>query len=236
VTRIKYVAEISGVREVSLRCTADRRWWDEELAIVGLEVVEREGRAEIMLSATDARFRGVKFREFSISVLAREIDGRGDGWYLAHAFNSSRFFAFVERAWFSTPYFHGQITVNALAPAEVDIRAESGSLRATMAQDGGARTPVRQGRETWRGPIFLPPRNGKLSGLRKLFYAKLDGNAQAFPFLQGKDEILIARSAPWPIFGQLADANLTGGEWLLRHSATHAKSRTYAGPALVIVD
>jgi hypothetical protein len=69
-----------------------------------------------------------------------------------------------------------------------------------------------------------------------LFYAKLDGDAEAFSFLPGQDEITIARSATWPIFAQLADANLQGVEWLLRPSATHAKSRTYAGPAFANIE
>jgi hypothetical protein len=235
VTRIKYVAEVSPVREVSLRGVADVKPWREPLGAVRLEPAESDGRAVVMLSATDARFRGVRFREFSISVLARERDGGVEGWFLAHAFNSRRFFAWVERAWFSTPYYHARIAVDAGPPAAVEVGADDGVLCIAMSREMQGREPSRRGPESWHGPIFLPPRPGQPHAAPKLFYARLEGDALAFPFAADRDEIMIMPSEKWPIFGQLAATNFQPIEWLLRPAAVHAKSRTYDGPAFANV-
>ncbi|HYO24799.1 MAG TPA: hypothetical protein VEQ85_07605, partial [Lacipirellulaceae bacterium] len=98
---IKYAAQVQGVQEVSLRGEADLQPWSAELAALGLTPIVEAGRVGAMLSATSARFRGVRVREFSIALLARENDTGREGWYLAHAFNSLRLFAWIERTMFS---------------------------------------------------------------------------------------------------------------------------------------
>jgi hypothetical protein len=227
---IKYVAEIDQVHEVSLRGEALVEPWTAELAALGLQAVRSSNRVAMMLSSTSARFRGMRFREFSISVLAREVDTGAEGWYLAHAFNSSRFFAWVERTMFATPYYFGAIEVKAMAPARVHVSAGNGVISVSMASDTDGRHPIRSGPESWAGPLFLPTRTKTSAAPRNWFYARLSGNADVYAFSPGKDEVTIAPAPQWPALAQLAAADFQGTEWLLRTSAVHAKSRTYQRP------
>jgi len=227
---IKYVAEIDQVHEVSLRGEALVEPWAAELAALGLQAVCSSNRVATMLSATSARFRGMRFREFSISVLAREDETDAEGWYLAHAFNSSRFFAWVERTMFATPYYLGAIEVNAMAPARVHVSAGNGSISISMASNTTGRQPIRNGPEIWEGPLFLPTRAKAGAAQRKWFYGRLSGDADVYAFAPGQDEISIAQATQWPALAKLAAADFQGTEWLLRTSAVHAKSRTYERP------
>src|SRR5690242_3180155 len=57
-TRIKHVAELSHVREVSLFGTAELAYWEWRLKPEGLTPAERKGRAEILVSGAEGRFMG----------------------------------------------------------------------------------------------------------------------------------------------------------------------------------
>jgi hypothetical protein len=227
---IKYVAEVDNVHEVSLRGQALVDPWKTEFAALGLQPALSNDRVPIILSATSAKFRGMRFREFSISILAREVDTGTEGWYLAHAFNSSRFFAWVERTMFATPYYFGAIEVKAMAPARVNVSAGNGGISVSMASDTAGRHPIRSGPESWAGPLFLPTRTKTSAAPSNWFYARLSGNADVYAFAPGKDEVKIAPAPQWPALAQLAAADFQGTEWLLRTSAVHAKSRTYQRP------
>jgi hypothetical protein len=110
----KYIAVLPHVREIALVGTADLAFWKDRLAEVDLFPLDFRGQARVPISAIESRFLGVRFREISITVFARRDDGDGgqEGLFLALAFNSSRFFAAIERAVFSTPYRHGRIRVD----------------------------------------------------------------------------------------------------------------------------
>ncbi len=222
---MKYVADVSHVKEVSLSGGIDHALWADDLSAEGLEAIINNGRGQAMLSATDARFHGVRFRELSISLRVRHRTDGAEGWFLLHAFNSLRFFAWVERTMFSTPYYAGRITAKATLPAAMEVRtARGGRLRAAMG--GGARHPTREGAESWSGPIFLPALPGLPQGRSSYFHAVLSGEAQAFPFSADIDELQITPSLKSPILQQLCVANLTPAEWLIRPDARHAKSTT----------
>jgi hypothetical protein len=227
---IKYVAEIDHVHEVSLRGEALVEPWATELAVLNLRAVCAGDCVAMMLSATSARFRGMRFREFSISVLAREVETGAEGWYLAHAFNSSRFFAWVERTMFATPYYFGAIEVNAMAPARVNVTAREACIRVSMASNTTERVPMRRGPESWEGPLFLPTRTNAKAAQRKWFYARLSGDADVYAFAPSKDVVTISPAPQWPALAKLAAADFHGTEWLLRTNAFHAKSRTYECP------
>src|SRR5262249_38325691 len=113
---VRFVAELTNVREVSLHGTADLAFWKGRLAKEDLHPAEHDGRAEVLIVAAEARFRGVRFRElnFSVLVAGHEEGVRSDGAYLVQAFNSCRLFAFCERVFFSTPYYPGDVRVSAL--------------------------------------------------------------------------------------------------------------------------
>ena len=103
---MKYVAALNHVREVSLVGAADFGFWKQRLEKEGLEPQETEGKAQILIVGAEAKFRGIRFRELSFSVM---VCG---GMFLIGAFNSSRFFAFCERVFFSTPYYGADVRIS----------------------------------------------------------------------------------------------------------------------------
>jgi hypothetical protein len=227
--KIKWAAELSHVREVSLLGTADLAYWADALKGQGLAPAARDRQAQVLVIAADARFMGVRFREVSVSVLVVEDSGGTvrEGAYLLHAFNSSRFFAFCERRLFSTPYSHADVRVCAERPASFRVE-ESGRevFRAEMAAD---HMPARSAAGGWDGPVFLPRRGGADAGDGRLFFfARIQGQTDTYPFLAGKDSVAIAPGDAADGAGRaLIDSRFAGKEWSVRRDATHAKSKTY---------
>jgi hypothetical protein len=109
----EYIAILPHVREIALLGTADLPFWKDRLAEENLSPVDFGGQARVLISAMESQYLVVRFRETSITVFARhdDVDGGQNGLFLALAFNSSRLFAVVERAIFSTPSCHGRILV-----------------------------------------------------------------------------------------------------------------------------
>src|SRR5262249_54914321 len=166
-TPVQWVAELAHVREVSLLGTADLAFWEDRLLKEDLLPAESDGQAQLLIVAADARFGGVRFRELSFSVLVsrRQEGTRQDAVYLARAFNSCRLFAFCERVFFSTPYYHGDVRASASFPASIHLAKKGEAVfRAEMGADspGPGREPSRRGEGGWEGPVFLPEnRRGK---------------------------------------------------------------------------
>lgn len=226
---MKYVAQLTQVREVTLRGAADLTFWTKQLQKEDLHPTRVDGQAQILLSAVDSRFMGVPFRELSISVFVsrREDGAQHEGFYLVHAFNSSRFFAFVERTFFHTPYHHAGIQVDSRLPASFQVsKAEGVILRAEMSAASG-KASLRSAEECWQGPIFLPSR--KSAG--KMFFAKLSGYTQTYAF-SSADGVTLKPSQDHPIVQSLIESRFVGKEWIIRGDATHAKSKTVARAAI----
>src|SRR3954470_23468112 len=89
-TPVKWAAELTHVREVSLLGTADVAFWKDRLLKQGLVPAESDGRAQLLIIAADLKFKRVRFRELSFSVLvSRPEEGtRQDAAFLVRAFNS----------------------------------------------------------------------------------------------------------------------------------------------------
>ena len=229
-SKVTYVAEISPVREVWLVGAAELGFWTERLKSARLVPAEFDGRARILISAIEARYMGVRFRELCISVFVRdERGGAGrDQVYLAQGFHSSRVFAWFERTLFSTPYVYGKIRVNASVPASIRLVARGQPMfLAEMSPDreAAAQALIRSGEEDWEGSIFLPTRERE-SGPGKVFFAKMSGMMQTYAF--GGDELLVVqRMASRPALGWLIDSSFTGQEWSVRDKGTHARSKTF---------
>jgi hypothetical protein len=228
-TPIKYVAQLKHVKEVSLRGSANLNFWEERLARESLVPIAREGKAQVMIVATDSKFKGIKFREVSFSVLASgEIAGlQAEGAYLIRAFNSCRFFAFCERVLFSTPYSHGDVRV-ATEPTTL-IQVSQGPSTVFQAQmkrvEGAPREPATVNEGGWEGPVFLPRRPAATPHDGKFFFVKIGGATQTYPFVPSEDSAVIS-----PMEGnaiqQLADSQFAGESWEIRNDAHHAKSKT----------
>ena len=229
---VKYVAELRYVREVSLLGTADLAFWEDRLREEGLAPAEQDGKAQLLVTTADAKFLGVPFREVSFSVL---VAGHGQAAFLVRAFNSSRLFAFCERAFFSTPYYPGDVRVSATFPASLQLTTGGGAVfRAEMQGDASApgRGPSRSGEDGREGPVFLPGgRRGK-GRQGDLFFARLRGHTRAYPFLPSRDAVTIGPTPEGGVLQALVDSHFVGKEWAVRENAEHARSKTYKRAAV----
>jgi hypothetical protein len=75
----------------------------------------------------------------------------------------------------------------------------------------------------WDGPVFFPTLK---SSNRKLFFARLQGPAQNYPFLPS-DSLTIKPVTNADILAALIDSHFTPHHWSIRPDAVHAKSKTY---------
>ena len=216
----KYAADIDNVKEVTLHGTADLSFWEAVLQKENLFPYHEADKAVLLLSAIDAKWRGVKFREFviAVGVCLNENGTSMDGYYLPHAFNSSKLLAFSERTFFRTPYFQGNIQLENRLPASIKLQDRTEVLlHAEMATPDVP--PIVKYLE-WQGPIFLPNNRGK-------FLAVLAGEAEIYPFSPKTDKFETKPSGYHRIFQQLIESNFVGKTWSLRSSSRHAKSKTY---------
>jgi hypothetical protein len=231
---IPYHVQISNVRELSLFGAADLDLWQKYLHPYALHPSNINGQAEILISAIAAKFKGLTFRELSIciSVNREENSPDSDGFFLIQAFNSRRFFAFVERAMFRTPYHHGYLDVTP-DPAHMRLsKRKSCLLNAEMSsKTSTTRSPPPVEDFLWEGPIFLPHKATTIQ-TQRLFYARLIGPRQSFAFLASQDVCSLAPSAEHPVFRSLLDSNFAAKLWMTGDNSTHAKSRTISQESL----
>lgn len=243
-TSVKWAAQLQGVREVSLHGTADLDFWRKRIAEHGVEPLATDGRATIAIVSATGTFAGVRFSEMSVSVATVTSPDAADmpSFFLDGAYNSSRFFAWCERVFFSTPYAFAQVDVDCTLPAAIRV-ARRGQIifQASMGpvDPTSTRLPARQIDETWLAQIFLPGRPGLVANKRKVFLASICGVTEVYPFLADNDTILMgqainARATENPMSDRfptsvrmLADSEFTPVEWMVRSNATHAKSKTY---------
>lgn len=223
----RYNVEISPVREVALRGVADFAFWKDRLQGEGLVPAGDGDRAQLLLIAVDSQFMGLRFRELSISVFVGQISdgGEPDAVFLVHAFNSSRLFAFVERTFYHTPYYHADVRVETRRPASFEVgRRKDVILRAEMSGSSiASRTLVRCGEEGWEGPILLP--SAASFSKPKVFFAKLGGHTHVYPFA-ADDVVMIKSTAAAPVLRWLVESEFVGTEWSIRENATHARSKS----------
>jgi hypothetical protein len=211
---------------VSLLGTADAAFWKARLHGETLALAESDRQAQILIVAADAKFLGVRFRELSFSALVSQPDGA----YLTQAFNSCRLFAFCERVLFSTPYDHGDVRVSASFPPSIQLsRGGEVVFRAELQAGASAprREPSRRGEGGWEGPVFLPASRRRTGHSERLFFARITGHTQTYPFLPGQDSMTIRPSPADEVLQALIDSHFVGREWAVREDATHAKSKTY---------
>jgi hypothetical protein len=229
---VKWVAELSHVREVTLLGTADLAYWQDRLREEKLDPAERDGQAQVMVSAAELKYWGVRFREVSFSVQVRPVEDltRPNAAYLLGAYNSLRMFAFVERIFFSTPYRYGDVRVSASLPAFVHIfKNDDVVFRAEMGADGvePGREPSQVGEDGWDGPVFLPEKQRSKDGPGRLFFARVRGHTRAYPLLPARDVVAIKPSSGCEVLQALSDSHFVAQQWNIREDAAHAKSKTY---------
>ena len=224
---VKYIATITGVREVMLRGTADLGFWQRQLAGTGLSPLTQEGQAQVVISAIAASFQGLPFRELCVSMLVDDVLAPGrEAYYLVHAFNSSRMFALIERTCFSTPYFPADLHVATEPSPVVELAGASGPLFRAALPSPAPTAATRY--QCWEGRLYLPPASSKPGGPGKWFAARLEGETQVLDFTPA-DTLTIAPGAP-PILQSLRESGFRGQQWSVRSAATHARSKTFSRP------
>jgi hypothetical protein len=226
---VKFVATVYPVREVSLLGSADFAFWADRLAADHLVPMAIEGEARVMICASDAKYMGIRFRELSISIFCQRQDGnQQEAVYLLQAFNSMRWFAWVERRMFSTPYNHATINIDARAPASLQLSiGDPPIFRARMSRDSPGREPSYFGEKSWAGPVYLPRRRSGETKQGKCFFAKLSGPTWSYTFDDVADAIILRPVMQYPVVQWLIESKFAGKEWTIRENATHAKSKTY---------
>jgi len=60
-----------------------------------------------------------------------------------------------------------------------------------------------------------------------LFFARIRGHTQTYPFLPGTDSVAIRPPPDSALLRALRDSHFVAKEWIVRQDATHAKSKTY---------
>jgi hypothetical protein len=224
---IKWAARLAGVREVTLHGVADLAYWTDRLAPEGLSPLAGDGRAQLLLIAAAARFRGVRFRELNFSVVVAPTGATTastDAVYLVHAFNSNRFFAWCERTLFSTPYTHADVRVDAGAPASIELSQNGRTVfRAARLAIPGAPRPL-PAPGGWAGAVHLPRQS--LRSPARHFVAEIRGETESVAFDAG-DNVTLNPSPDAAIIQSLVDSRFTPTQWELRPVANHSKSKTY---------
>ncbi len=226
--QIKWTAQVPNVVEVSLFGQADLDYWSTKLAPEHLLPIDHNKKAQILIITGDARFRGVRFREISVSVLARRQGDPTDGAFLTQAWNSSRFFAWCERTFFKTPYVHAHVDISAsddrtliqLADGQTTLfRAELRSPHSTHRQ------PAAHSPGGWSGPIFIPSR--KPNDSPKHYFARLHGLTETYPFLPDTASLTLNPTPQSSSLQSLLNSHFTPTHWEIRRNATHARSKTF---------
>ena len=227
---VKYVAEVAPVKEVTLHGLADLAFWRSKLAAENLQPLESDGRAKLIISATEARFWGITFREALIGIHVQPTSAMPAGMpamYLVQAWNSLSAFAWIERTMFGTPYAAGLIAVDPRYPSSLQL-TQRGQMLIAAGMSGETQKQAEVVEENWHGAIFLPRRKG---APQKLFIAKLAGTTEYFPHRPG-DSFNFARSQLCPAIDWLLDSHFAPEAWHVRQTATHAKSKTYRADQL----
>jgi hypothetical protein len=224
---IQYTVEIQSVRELNLVGQADLAYWTAHLAGTGLTPLNRHGHAELTLGATDLTWMGVRFNESILTLtLANPAAPQAEaGAYLVHAYNSKRSLAFMERAFFKTPYYPAAIQLADQYPARFTVTDPAGGL--LQAATAAADRPRQATNVTWEGAVHLPKQRPAPQGHGGYFYVKLAGPGECYPFLPG-DTFTLTPSRESPALQFLRDSHFTPLEWRHRPAATHGKSRTYS--------
>ncbi|MDX1961768.1 MAG: hypothetical protein SFX18_01365 [Pirellulales bacterium] len=231
--KISYVAELKNVAEVTLIGTADLDYWQTILARANLQPRAVNGQAEMFISCARGKFWGCEFTEWSCSVAVEFTTGaeRKEGYYLVAAYNSSAWFAWCERTFFGTPYQSATCVLQQDASHGQNVGTPAGQLwHARWVPDHGilpiARQPANSGEDGWAGPIFLPASKAGEQPGQTVFFARLWGQTETYPFLSEQDE-LVYTPQPGTVFEQLRLSNFLAREWHLRRAAEHSRSATW---------
>lgn len=217
---VTFVAEVDHVKELRLLGTANLDFWKAHLAHKPFQPASPDGFAAITIAATELSWMGVRFHELTLylSVADKNNPAIQSGYFLLQAFNSVRFFAFSEKAFFSTPYHYAKVKLSLAPPVSMEAWVKNHCvINAEMNSHQKNATTIE---DNWTGPVLLP-------GSDKYFVVKLSGNASLNQFNPELDILNIHPHPEHPVFEWLLQSEFKPQEWRIRSDAFHAKSKTY---------
>ena len=188
-----------------------------------------------MIVAAALRWRGVRFRELSVSVLVRagagDADRRGG---LPPAGVEAQADSRGVRAGVLLDAGAARGESVSPLPGAASIQLVRGGeiiFAAAMHGDGsadGVREPTGVGEGGWSGPVFLPGKAAAApNGRGKLFFARAAGVTETHPFRSGTDTLTIRLPRDCAALAALVESHFVPTEWSVRPDATHSKSKTY---------
>ena len=218
-----YLITASEVPEVSLIGNADAEFWRERLKKEELYPYPGGDKIEIKLEAAKLRWKGIDSQEFTLSLAVSDRAEDGEkNWFLIQAFNSSIPIAWIERAFFQTPFSHGGVRLEQRVP--VSFKVNIGKEWFVSAQMSAQGRPVQTAYEVYEGPIYLP--GDLILGIRHHFFASLGGRTHTYPFLNGQDSLWINPSTHRKVFNWLLVSHFSPQEWKIRPDAIHSRTLT----------
>lgn len=222
----RYITTVASVRDVRLAGIGDLAFWQQYLHVLPLIPYALNGTAHMIISATEFVWQRIPVQEFVLSlVVALPHDpATPAGFYLVHAFNSSRLLALIERVFFQTPYIYGQTHSTAVPPASITLTTTQRTvLQASMSPN----TMLSQHTdEPWEGRIFLPVQAPGKQRAQPYFFAKFTGACAIYPWTDA-DTLTLIPDQSNPVCACLHASHFQATEWRLHTNATHARSKTY---------
>ena len=226
-----YTIVLEDVQEVCLLGRADLDYFTHLLAPEGLYPTVQEGHAVLMVCAVDAVYGGTRYREAPLTVFtAREAGGSDrSGAFLLRAYNTSRFFAWVERVRNHAPYYHARIPrsyqhehsfIQLICHGKPVLDAKmsgkaSGAPAPNSLFEGPLQFPIALApRRTSQDPASAP------SG--EQMWARLEGPMRVYPFLPGEDTLRIGDASLDRFAALLQASHFEPIEWWLREKGKHS--------------
>jgi hypothetical protein len=215
-TRTPYITIIEPVLEVTLICQGKVALWETFLANEGIMLPSDQDKVEIVLSAVEARYMGMKFRELSCSLRINETQV-----FLVHAFNSNYLFALAERTFFRTPYYHGNLAVT---PHHIRLMNQEKPLLEATLPKAVSVTHCQEEADEWQ--ILLPSALRKQPTLPHYFNARLEGSTRYYAVLPDRPVLFVGAGLPNSL-KPLGESEIIVEKWLVRDRARHSKSQTF---------
>ena len=213
-TTVKYMTIVEPVFEVSFVGTAKRSVWQAGLKDDGLLLPQGQDEVQVILSAVETTYMGIRFRELSLSLLLDDTQA-----LMVHAFNSHPAFAFVEQRFFKTPYFYADVT---FSERRISVRQKGRPLFEAALPESAVIAASRD--ECSERKIWLT-RSAQTES-RHYFFARLEGHADYYQ-PAGASVQFLDGAALNPSFDLLRQSNFQISGWLVRQRGRHSKSKTF---------
>lgn len=211
---IDYITVVEPVHEITLIGHIEYDRWKSLFQSEEFYPETQNNRIELVLSAVDSSYMGIRFKEFSVSFRLCKNE-----FFLVDAYNSRRLFAWAERNFFATPYYNGHLLIQS---HHLDIR--KGKSRLMVASLPESAPVIEENHEVNEWKIWLPKKLRKQVNVPHYFHAKLEGHTQYYDVASGS--INFNKDSGISIFDDLNKSDFVLTHWLIREGAIHSKSKT----------